>query len=165
MRSAIQTLAAQAVTLLTILGADEFVASAAAADEITTYRSHPPMRPLPTPAMRDLSVGPQRFVDAARGDDGAAGTQQAPWKSLRHSLRQLKPGDTLYLRGGTHYEKSFVSQSGSEGAPITISSYPGELAIIDGGLREFAESPRHQLAAAGKRCRWRIRLHQNLLRG
>ncbi len=137
MRSACPFLAALVGVCISIFATCSF----AAAKDAAAYRSHPPMRPLPTPAMRDLSVGPQRFVDAARGDDGAAGTQQAPWKSLRHSLRQLKPGDTLYLRGGTHYEKSFVSQSGSEGAPITISSYPGELAIIDGGLREFAESP------------------------
>src|SRR5262249_44639830 len=26
-------------------------------------------------------------------------------------------------------------------APITVASYPGEVAIIDGGLREFLESP------------------------
>ena len=40
-----------------------------------------------------------------------------------------------------YYEKASLSRSGTEEAPITIRSYPGELAIIDGGLREFAESP------------------------
>ncbi|MGI8978992.1 MAG: hypothetical protein ACR2FY_07185 [Pirellulaceae bacterium] len=137
MRSAIQSLA-----VLTGVCTSLFSASTSTAAEVSAiYRSHPPMRPLPMPAKRELADGPKKFVDAAKGDDGAAGTEQGPWKSLRHSLRQLKPGDTLYLRGGTYYEKSFVSPSGSEGAPITISSYPGELAIIDGALREFAESP------------------------
>lgn len=105
------------------------------------YQSHPPMRPLPTPAKRPMVAGAKLFVDAARGNDTASGTEQSPWKTLRHALRQLKPGDTLYLRGGTYYEKVFLSQSGTQDAPITISSYPGELAVLDGGLREFAEHP------------------------
>ncbi len=125
------------VSLLAVVS----VGGLARAGDVAEYSSHPPMRPLPVPVKRDLAKGPTRFVDAARGSDEAAGTEKSPWKSLRHALRQLKPGDTLYLRGGTYYEKCFVSQSGSKGAPITIGSFPGELAIIDGALREFAESP------------------------
>jgi regulator of RNase E activity RraA len=79
------------------------------------------------------------FVDAARGDDAAAGTEKAPWKTLGHALKQLKPGDTLYLRGGTYYEKVRLSQSGTADGPIVIASYPGEMAIIDGGLRDLNE--------------------------
>src|SRR5690606_6448918 len=96
-----------------------------------SVQSHEPMRPLPTPAKREVAKGPKRFVDAARGDDSAAGTEQAPWKTLNHALRQLQPGDTLYLRGGIYYEKVSLTRSGTEDAPITIGSYPGELAIID----------------------------------
>ncbi len=105
------------------------------------YASHPPMRPLPTARTFVLSDGLKRFVDAVRGDDANAGSDRKPWKSLTHSIRQLKPGDTLYLRGGVYYEKVSLSQSGTSNAPITIASYPGELAIIDGGLKEFADSP------------------------
>jgi hypothetical protein len=99
------------------------------------------MRPLPAAAKRPMADGAKRFVDAARGDDAASGSEQAPWKTLGHALRQLQPGDTLYLRGGTYYEKVSLTQSGTKEAPITISSYPGELAVLDGGLREFVESP------------------------
>jgi hypothetical protein len=99
------------------------------------------MRPLPAARKVPLASGPNLFVDAARGDNGNAGTETAPWKTLTHGLRQLKPGDTLYLRGGTYYEKVSLSKSGSEQSPITISAYPGELAVIDGGLREFLETP------------------------
>src|SRR6185437_9554331 len=67
--------------------------------------------------------------------------EDAPWKTLAHALRRLKPGDTLYMRGGTFYDKVALSQSGAEDRPITIAAYPGELAIIDGGLREFVEAP------------------------
>lgn len=99
------------------------------------------MRPLPQAVKAPLAVGPKLFVDAARGSDANAGSQAAPWKSLAHATRQLKPGDTLYLRGGTYYEKVALTRSGTTNAPITIASFPGELAVIDGGLREFHDSP------------------------
>lgn len=106
-----------------------------------THRSHPPMRPLPQAVKSPLAAGPKHFVDAARGNDANAGSQAAPWKSLAHATRQLKPGDTLYVRGGTYYEKVALTRSGTTNAPITIASFPGELAMIDGGLREFHDSP------------------------
>ena len=96
------------------------------------------MRPLPQPVKAPLAAGPKLFVDAAKGSDANAGSQAAPWKSLAHATRQLKPGDTLYLRGGTFYEKVALTRSGTTNALITIASFPGELAVIDGGLREFA---------------------------
>jgi hypothetical protein len=107
------------------------------------YRSHPPARPLPTPTptRRGLAAGTTRFVDAARGDDGASGTEHAPWRTLGQALRRLRPGDTLYLRGGTYHERVSLTRSGTAEAPITIGSFPGELAVLDGGLREFLESP------------------------
>ncbi len=106
-----------------------------------TYRSHPPMRPLPQSVKAPLAVGPKLFVDAVPGNDTGAGSPAAPWKSLAHATRQLQPGDTLYLRGGMYYEKVSLTRSGTTNAPITIASFPGELAVIDGGLREFLDSP------------------------
>ena len=81
-----------------------------------TYRSHPPMRPLPQPVKAPLAVGSNLFVDAARGNDTGAGSQAAPWKSLAHATRQLQPGDTLYLRGGMYYEKVSLTRSGTTNA-------------------------------------------------
>jgi hypothetical protein len=105
------------------------------------FLSHPPMRALPEASPRAMPAGMARFVDAVRGDDGQVGSVERPWKTLGFALRQLKPGDTLCLRGGTYFEKVFLSRSGTEAAPITIGSYPGELAVIDGSAREFQESP------------------------
>ena len=113
----------------------------AVAAEAKEWLTHPPMRPLPTANQRAVAPGPKRFVDASRGDDAARGDEAAPWKTLAHALRQLKPGDTLYLRGGVYYEHVALTRSGTAETPITIAGYPGELAIIDGGLREFAEQP------------------------
>lgn len=106
-----------------------------------TYHSHSPMRPLPLPLKVTLVSGPKHFVDAARGNDTNAGSEAAPWKTLAHATRQLQPGDTLYLRDGTYYEKVALTRSGTTNAPITIASYPGELAVMDGGVREFHDSP------------------------
>lgn len=105
------------------------------------YLSHPPMRPLPSSADRPLTQGQARFVDALHGDDAFDGSQQKPWRTINHALKQLNPGGTLYLRSGTYYEHVIVPTSGEEDKPITVRSYPGELAIIDGGLREFYEHP------------------------
>lgn len=112
----------------------------------TTYRSHAPMRPLPEPSNRPPATGPSFFVDPVKGDDRNEGTQQKPWKTINHAVKQrqggpLKPGDTLYLRGGTYYEGVSITVRGTAEKPITIRSYSGELAILDGGFREFYEKP------------------------
>jgi hypothetical protein len=47
------------------------------------------------------------------------------------------PGDSLYLRAGTYFERPTVNVSGTASAPIVIRSYPGESAILDSGVPEF----------------------------
>lgn len=121
------------------LGLCVLLASTGSAAE--AYRSHPPMRPLPTASQRPRQEGPAKFVDAGRGADSNAGTEQAPWKTLGHAVRQLRPGDTLYVRGGTYFEHVALTRSGTDKAPITIRAYPGERVVLDGGRREFQESP------------------------
>jgi hypothetical protein len=116
-----------------------FVTSLVTADD--KYLSHPPLRKTPTAAKRPMGDGPAKFVDAVRGDDAHPGTEVAPWQTLNHAIEQLAAGDTLYVRGGTYYENVRMSMTGQTGKPITIRSYPGEQAVIDGGFREFFESP------------------------
>ena len=67
-----------------------------------------------------MDKGPSLFVDPVKGDDSHAGTEQQPWKTVRHALSHLRPGDTLYLRGGTYYEAVTVAASGAEGKPIPV---------------------------------------------
>lgn len=104
-------------------------------------KSHPPMRPLPTAVMTPRAKGTSYFVDAAKGDDRNDGSEAKPWKTIQRGVKRLNPGETLYLRGGIYYEKVRLTRSGTTEAPIVIASYPGELAVVDGGLREFFESP------------------------
>ncbi|MCI0357277.1 MAG: right-handed parallel beta-helix repeat-containing protein [Planctomycetaceae bacterium] len=104
-------------------------------------QSHPPLRQAPAPSMRPLSEGNHYFIDDAKGDDAAAGSAQMPWKTIARGLVQLRAGDTLVLRGGVYYERLYVALAGEQDRPITIRSYPGEQAIIDGSFREFTERP------------------------
>ncbi|MFL5800062.1 MAG: fibronectin type III domain-containing protein [Actinomycetota bacterium] len=87
------------------------------------------------------SAGPTYYVSTT-GSDSNPGTFVAPWKTFRHAATQLTPGSTLYLRGGTYFEAGVsISAQGSATAPITIASYPGETAVLDGGLPYFAQAP------------------------
>lgn len=104
-------------------------------------RSHQPLRPLPKPTDRPMSNGPAFFVDSKKGWDENAGTKEKPWKTIAHALQQIGAGDTLYLRGGTYYERVYCSVAGTANKPITLRSYPNELAVIDGSYREFFEQP------------------------
>jgi len=88
---------------------------------------------------RPMTERPGLFVDSSKGSDRQNGSLKLPWKTLKHAFKQLKPGDTLYLRGGVYYESNVLAAIATPEKPITIRSYPGELAILDGGLREFAE--------------------------
>jgi parallel beta-helix repeat protein len=73
------------------------------------------------------------FVSPSGSDDNA-GTPAAPWRTIRHAVAKLIPGDTLFLRGGVYSssEDTFDSQAGvvpsgtSWSTPITIAGYPGE---------------------------------------
>jgi hypothetical protein len=69
------------------------------------------------------------------GTPSGDGSFEHPWDlatALAHPAA-VRPGDTIRLRGG-RYEGSFTSTlAGVEGARITLRSYPGEWAVIDGG--------------------------------
>lgn len=117
------------------------LSAAGVAPAAEKYLSHPPLRKAPPAADRPRAQGPAYFVDARRGDDGNDGGEKDPWRTVARGLRRLKAGDTLYLRGGVYYERLTLSLHGTEAGPVTIRSWPGELAVLDGGLREFFQAP------------------------
>src|SRR5262245_31444377 len=105
------------------------------------FLSHRPARPLPAASERPLEGGEAKFVDPARGNDASSGSEAKPWRTLAHAVMQLRPGDTLVLRGGLYYEHVTANLVGTIDKPITIRAYPGELVILDGSLREFFDQP------------------------
>lgn len=69
------------------------------------------------------------------GDDGAAGTAAAPWRTLQHAVDALKPGDTVLIGPGIYREAVNVKQGGTEQAPITLAAAPGAHVIVTGADR------------------------------
>ena len=82
-----------------------------------------------------------RFVSPS-GSDSSRGTIAAPWKTLNAAFARLRSGDTLCLRGGTYpmivssgYNQIFENVSGTASNPLTVTNYPGEVAIVQGNTR------------------------------
>src|SRR5262249_3365233 len=76
-------------------------------------------------------TGAQTYYVSTSGSDAAAGSAAAPWATLRHAVPLLRPGDALYLRGGTYAQAldngAFTVPSGTSwDNPVTVAAYPGE---------------------------------------
>jgi Protein of unknown function (DUF1565) len=101
----------------------------------------PPALASAPPSGRLPGKGPAYHIDPNKGNDSGKGTKEAPWKTIQHALTRIKAGDTLYLRGGVYHENVAIRVSGRNDAPITLRSYSGESAILDGGRSEFLATP------------------------
>ena len=67
------------------------------------------------------------------GSDSAPGTKNAPWRTIQHAANLATAGDTVLVRQGTYNELVTPAASGNAAkGPITFSSYPGEVATVDG---------------------------------
>jgi hypothetical protein len=72
------------------------------------------------------------LVASSWGSDAAAGSPAAPFRTAQQLVDSLRPGETGCLRGGTYRENVRVSHGGAPGAPITLTSYPGDTATVVG---------------------------------
>jgi hypothetical protein len=100
----------------------------------------------PGPSVAGVQVGPSptpltthcNLVASPSGSDSSGnGSVQRPYASPVKLERSLKPGQTGCLRAGVYGSTTTwhdLSQSGSGGAQITITSYPGELATVVGWI-------------------------------
>src|SRR5215813_11975209 len=78
-----------------------------------------------------VAFGATYYVSTT-GTDANPGTIDRPFGTINRGAALLHPGDTLYLRGGTYYQTVYAPASGTPVAPVTISGYQGETAVIDG---------------------------------
>lgn len=90
-------------------------------------------------AAAKFGVTGNQFYVAPNGRAAATGTESSPW-DLATALSQpsaVRPGDTIWLRGGTYGTGAtqYVSTlTGSPTQPVILRNYPGERATIDGGF-------------------------------
>lgn len=68
------------------------------------------------------------------GSDSAPGTATEPFATVQRLADSLSPGETGCVRGGVYTQDVKVEHGGEAGAPLTITSYPGERAELVGRL-------------------------------
>lgn len=69
------------------------------------------------------------------GDDAAAGSADAPWKTLKKAADTLMPGDTVTVHAGVYRERVDPARAGTAAAPITYQAAEGEDVWIKGSER------------------------------
>lgn len=83
---------------------------------------------------KDLYVSPN-------GNDEAAGTAEAPFRTIQHALSKSQSGDEILLRAGIHYELVEIQDYRFD-KPVTIRPYQDEHVVIDGSKRDINKSTR-----------------------
>jgi hypothetical protein len=88
-----------------------------------------------TTAPTASSSARERFL-APDGSDKASGGRDDPWRTLKHSLGQLRPGDVLLVRGGDYVERieGFPLAKGTPDRRIRVAAQPGERPVLRGML-------------------------------
>jgi hypothetical protein len=82
-----------------------------------------------------IAASASDFYVSPSGSPDAPGDADHPW-DLATALAQpssVRPGDTIWLRGGTYRGTFTANINGTAAAPIVVRQYPGERATIDGG--------------------------------
>ncbi len=74
-----------------------------------------------------------RFASTS-GNDAAAGSAAAPFRTAQKLLDSLSAGQTGCLASGSYDEDVRVNHGGAQGAPIRLTSAPGERATVVGRL-------------------------------
>jgi hypothetical protein len=80
----------------------------------------------------------EEFYVAPGGDDGAPGSEQAPFRSIERAEQAASAGDTVWIRGGEYRFSGTSSavgvaftKSGSPDNPIHYFAYEGETPVFD----------------------------------
>jgi hypothetical protein len=73
-------------------------------------------------------------IASPSGDDSAAGNEAAPFRTAQKLADSLSAGQTGCLRAGTYSGNVKLTRGGAAGAPVTLTSYPGERATVAGKM-------------------------------
>lgn len=92
------------------------------------------------------------FVDQKNpaADDKNKGTEAKPLKTISAAVLLVKPGDTIWVKGGEYNESIAIKKSGGANAPITISAWKNDSVKICGGLRDLPPANQWKPIAGSK---------------
>lgn len=78
---------------------------------------------------------PNIFYLAPNGNDQNDGlSTEKPWQTLVYAMERLRPGDTLYLEGGTYEAAGGLKISNPEGGNTSIRGRGAEMVLIRGDI-------------------------------
>jgi pectate disaccharide-lyase len=73
------------------------------------------------------------YYVSVTGNDANLGTVNAPWASIQKAVDNVKPGGTVYIKGGVYHQTIRIHGSGTDDLNyITVKSAPGEQVVLDG---------------------------------
>ena len=72
------------------------------------------------------------YYVATSGNDAAAGSIDAPFRTISKAAQVVKPGDVVNVRGGVYTDRASIYSKGTAAAPIVFRAMPGETPILDG---------------------------------
>lgn len=101
------------------------------------------------------SVNAAEWYVATGGNDRNAGTVAAPFATLNRTESVVKPGDTVYVRGGTYRQRVSLRANGTAEGRITYRPYRDERVILDAsGLKEPNGRPANGVTLGGNYVDW-----------
>jgi hypothetical protein len=83
------------------------------------------------------------YTVAPEGQDGGAGSEESPWRTIQHAVSRAGPGDTVSVRTGIYRERVVMAQGGVKGRPLVITAAPGARVVVTGAdlLKEWQHAP------------------------
>lgn len=96
------------------------------------------------------SVANAKTIYVSRsGNNNNPGTESQPVATPNKAVEIASDGDTIYLRAGTYTitQRIWIGRDG-----ITLSSYPGERAVIEGGTSDSSTNPQSLIIIVSNNC-------------
>jgi len=102
----------------------------------------PEQTPTPTSTFTPTATAGGSYFVATDGLDTNPGTELLPWRTIQHAADNVGPGDTVYVKAGTYYEKVVIGVSGTAAEGwITFRPHNNDVAVIDAkGIQRPADT-------------------------
>lgn len=70
------------------------------------------------------------YYVSKNGNDSNLGTISSPWRTIAKANTTVRPGDTVFIRGGEYSEAINPGASGTRNAVIRYQAQPGETVVV-----------------------------------